>query len=127
MLIRKKKPKWQAGLLNGIGCKVEKGEAPLDAMVREFKEETGVDSTQCGWREFGRMSWDGFVVHCFTAKNLHAFLDAKTVEDEPIEKLQIHELHHLACVSNLHWLVAMASDENDGKPFFANVTYNSSI
>ncbi len=42
MLIRKEKPKWQAGCLNGIGGKVEDGECPAKAIEREFLEETGV-------------------------------------------------------------------------------------
>jgi 8-oxo-dGTP diphosphatase len=40
-LIRKNRPTWQAGRLNAIGGKVEAGEWPLDAMRREFREETG--------------------------------------------------------------------------------------
>ncbi len=40
-LIRKLKPEWQRGWLNGIGGKVEPGESPLSAMVREFEEEAG--------------------------------------------------------------------------------------
>jgi 8-oxo-dGTP diphosphatase len=40
-LIKKNKPDFQAGKLNGIGGKVESHEAPLEAMVREFREETG--------------------------------------------------------------------------------------
>lgn len=40
-LIRKNRPVWQAGRLNAVGGKVEPGEWPLDAMRREFREETG--------------------------------------------------------------------------------------
>ena len=40
-LIRKLKPEWQRGLLNGIGGKMEPGESLHSAMVREFEEETG--------------------------------------------------------------------------------------
>lgn len=41
LLIRKTKPKWQAGRLNAIGGKVEPWETPDQAMDREFAEETG--------------------------------------------------------------------------------------
>lgn len=40
LLIWKNRPAWQAGKLNGIGGKIEDGEQPLDAMKREFVEET---------------------------------------------------------------------------------------
>jgi 8-oxo-dGTP diphosphatase len=49
-LIRKKRPTWQAGKLNGIGGKVNIGESPIQAIVREFKEECGVVTTESDWR-----------------------------------------------------------------------------
>jgi len=42
VLIRKNRPAWQAGKLNGVGGKIEAGETPLDAIRREFAEETGL-------------------------------------------------------------------------------------
>lgn len=41
VLIRKNRPQWQAGKLNGVGGHVEPWELPLGAMVREFREESG--------------------------------------------------------------------------------------
>lgn len=43
LLISKKRPAWQAGMLNGIGGKIEPGENPLQAMIRECKEECNLD------------------------------------------------------------------------------------
>ena len=43
VLIKKNRPDWQKGLLNGVGGKIESGEDPITAMIREFKEETGVE------------------------------------------------------------------------------------
>jgi 8-oxo-dGTP pyrophosphatase MutT (NUDIX family) len=40
LLVWKNRPAWQNGKLNGIGGKIEAGETPLQAMEREFKEET---------------------------------------------------------------------------------------
>ena len=42
VLIKKNRPDWQKGLLNGVGGKIESGEDPITAMIREFKEETGI-------------------------------------------------------------------------------------
>lgn len=41
LLIMKNRPAWQAGKLNGVGGKIEAGETPIQAMEREFAEETG--------------------------------------------------------------------------------------
>lgn len=79
LMIRKSKPVWQAGLLNGVGGKVDQQvakvppraielcavltgkpesefqketrlETPLEAMVREFEEETGIVTNPDEWR-----------------------------------------------------------------------------
>jgi len=42
LLMRKARPAWQAGLLNGIGGKVESGETDVAAMRRECHEEAGI-------------------------------------------------------------------------------------
>ena len=42
VLIKKLRPTWQVGLLNGVGGRVREGEPPMQAMIREFEEETGV-------------------------------------------------------------------------------------
>jgi 8-oxo-dGTP diphosphatase len=44
-LIQKKRPKWQEGKFNGIGGHVEETETPFEAMVREFREEAGLNVT----------------------------------------------------------------------------------
>ena len=48
-LIQKNRPGWQAGKLNGVGGHIEPGEFPIDAMVREFCEETGVKTEVSTW------------------------------------------------------------------------------
>lgn len=42
LLIRKNRPQWQAGKMNGVGGKVEPGETPQGAAPRELFEETGL-------------------------------------------------------------------------------------
>ncbi len=78
LLVMKDRPNWQKGRLNLVGGKVEKGESPLLAAVRELKEETGLDpypgdwAVQAHWhalscREMGRIvdDVDDAVVYCF--------------------------------------------------------------
>ncbi len=55
MLIKKNRPTSQAGLLNGVGGKVEgplEDKEPVLAMVREAKEESGFDSESSSWHLF---------------------------------------------------------------------------
>jgi 8-oxo-dGTP diphosphatase len=42
LLIRKRRPLWQEGKLNGIGGRIEEGETPEGAMRRECVEEVGI-------------------------------------------------------------------------------------
>ena len=57
-LIRKNRPSWQAGKLNGIGGKVEPGESALQALEREFAEETGVTLAAHKWQQIAQAQDD---------------------------------------------------------------------
>lgn len=67
VLLRKARPAWQAGRLNGVGGKIEAGESPRDAMVREFREETGLATPGDAWRHFATLDGGDHRVWCFTA------------------------------------------------------------
>ncbi len=66
-LIKKNRPEWQAGTWNGVGGHVEPGENPNDAMVREFREETGVLIDN--WSLFALKTGKGFQVVCYASIN----------------------------------------------------------
>ena len=51
-LIEKTHPAEQRGKMNGVGGRIEPGESPVGAMVREFLEETGVATTREDWHQF---------------------------------------------------------------------------
>lgn len=111
-LIRKKSPEWQKGKLNGIGSKVEPGEAFWEAMRREFKEEAGVDTLK--WMPFCSIdgeSQNGFpwrIVFFYTILNKEQFNHIRSMEEERIEKYAIDEIPLNECVDNLRWLIPMA-------------------
>jgi 8-oxo-dGTP diphosphatase len=108
-LIEKRQPAWQAGRMNGIGGKVEPGETPLDAMVREFEEEAGVRTLPDDWHHFVTLSGSDFVIYFY-----RAFSDnidnVRTVEAEIVS---IHSIDALpdTVLHNLRWLIPMALDE----------------
>jgi 8-oxo-dGTP pyrophosphatase MutT (NUDIX family) len=87
LLIRKNRPDWQVGKLNGVGGKIEQDETPNDAMVRECYEECGL--LLDNWVLFDTYTDDkDYLVYFFTAivPNLDG---AYSCTDELVE---IHEL-----------------------------------
>lgn len=106
-LIRKNKPQWQAGKLNGIGGKVELWESIEEAAPREFLEETGVDIPQKQWRHFLTFSGVGYAVNTFVAFDDKIF-DCKTMEAEKIEVVEIQNINFNECVDNLKWIIPLS-------------------
>lgn len=105
LLIRKNRPTWQAGKLNGIGGRVEDGETPGEAMRREFLEETGVDHGE--WQRFCTLRDDrGWLVHFYAASG--DVLKAKSLTDEKLICCGLPALHQAEVLPNLRWLIPMA-------------------
>lgn len=124
VLIRKEKPQWQAGLLNGVGGKIDAPESALTAMIREFREETGVDTNASGWEQFCEMSGEDFAVYCFKAFYSDAWARVESTTSEKVGRFHPDNLTKHDCVSNLHWLIELAIDNNYGKPMYATVRYS---
>jgi len=133
VLIRKQKPAWQLGALNGVGGKVKGGECELNAMIREFEEEAGVHYED--WRKFAVITDNvNFSVSFYTAADCKAFKDAKTVETETIVKSNIRGRGDIgfcidgSCIYNLNWLIPLALDEKiDGCVEFVHLPNGPSI
>lgn len=125
-LIRKSKPEWQAGKLNGIGGKVDLGEDAPAAMVREFLEESGVETTPHQWRHFLELNGgEKFQVDCFVTSG--DLLALKSTEEEQIEISFTAALHPLRqdVVENLPWIVGLAIDHlSDRRPNFVIANYH---
>lgn len=109
MLIRKARPEWQAGRFNGIGGKVEDGEFPVNAMVREFREETGVDTVTHNWRMFANVvNKDGSIVHFFVG-HMTGVPAITACEEEPVSLFSIRDLP-ANVINNIRWLIPLALD-----------------
>lgn len=110
LLIRKARPTWMAGRLNGVGGKIEPGEAPMQAMVREFREETGLDTTPAYWTAFARIEAPTYRVHCYWARTSRIH-DAESLTDEVVQAHPV-DLASLgaSAVRNLPSLVTVALD-----------------
>lgn len=114
--IKKNRPAWQAGKLNGIGGKVEPQESPNNAINREFKEETGYDKP-LNWRPLVKMTYPGqAVIWFYTARVESQTLEALyTATDEPVE---VHSIEYVSdyphnFIRNLHWIVPLALHEEE--------------
>ncbi len=107
--IRKNRPKWQAGMLNGIGGKIEENETPFEAMIRECKEESTVSINE--WKNFAKFTGDWGEVECFRAFH-ESLIQLKCPESEEIEVHNVSDLHNQHLSPNLHFLILMALDDN---------------
>lgn len=102
LLIKKNRPEWQKGRLNGVGGKIEKNESPEEAMRREFLEEAGVDVRT--WQEVLILGGIGWRVHFFRAFDTYAFNHTESKTDEAIFKAMTSGLPTYV-IPNLHWII----------------------
>ena len=113
LLIRKRRPAWQAGKLNGIGGKIEPGESPAEAMRRECREEAGLDIPD--WQEVltltgaddagSGVAWRGHFFRAFGDVDA-----ARTMTDEQLELHAVAELPR-DTIPNLHWMIPLMLDD----------------
>ena len=124
-LIKKGKPDWQKGKLNGIGGKIEEGEFAYEAMTREFKEETGVETDYDQWRHFLTMNGSGWQVMFFCA--VGDLEELETQEEEPVVVIEVSSVtadRTEDMIENLPWLIPLAIDSMaDGRPTFSTIQY----
>lgn len=110
--IRKRRPEWQRGKLNGIGGHVEEGESFEAAMVREFEEEAGVLIRSERWAHFctlhgpAQVDADDFEVRFFVASLEDEDEVPLTCTDEEVAWFPVDSLIKHG-VPNLRWLLPM--------------------
>lgn len=59
LLLNRNKSPWM-GSWNGVGGKLQEGETPLECILREIKEETGIDVEPSKIQEKGFLTWEQF-------------------------------------------------------------------
>lgn len=90
VLLRKNRPDFLAGKLNGVGGHIEGGESHRSAMEREFKEETGVRIIP-HWELLGEKVFKDCKMYVWTNRwNLSAI---KTMTDETVVICNVNELY----------------------------------
>lgn len=106
LLFEKLRPAWQAGLLNGVGSKVEPGESIHQAMYREAWEEADVRVD--GWTHFVTLLYPLAEIAFFTARGDEEFRWARAMTDEPLVRMFVRDVGLAGIVTNLAFLVPMA-------------------
>lgn len=95
LLIRKNRPEFLKGKLNGIGGKIEEGESELEAIKREVEEESGLVIEESTFKPLGLIQnshneeEDQFVVNVFFAKG--NVFEAQTLTDEEVSVFNTKE------------------------------------
>ena len=108
LLIRKRRPAWQAGKLNGVGGKIEPSDAsPLAAMTREFREEAALEITD--WQEILTLTAPEWHTHFY-----RAFGDVRAARALTDEQLEVHLTRNLPVdtIPNLRWMIPLMLDED---------------
>jgi len=115
LLVCKETPEWQHGLWNGVGGKADDHETPVHAMVREFREEVGVETKQEEWRHFATEMGRDYVVHFYWSRiDWRGRVHSIPIYNDAGEHLMFHDvgtrLSGIPVVGNLHWLIPLALD-----------------
>ncbi len=109
VLIQKNKPEWQKGLLNGVGGRMEEKETPIQAMIREFKEETGLHRPN--WKIFCELYTEDKSAHVTFFYSFSVYpIHPKSMTDEKVILFPIKNIHRVPCIPNLNWLLYMCLD-----------------
>lgn len=113
LLIKKTKPAWMNGLLNGIGGKIEKSETASAAMRREAQEEAGLNLL---WKPVFLLMAANKArgVPDATIYVFAAICDITMAVELTEEQLEIHSVNDLPAnvVSNLPWIIPVCLHGN---------------
>lgn len=127
LLIKKTKPDWQAGQLNGIDGKIESYDKnPHQSMTREFLEECNLETKATDWKHFATINSDYFELECFAGFFNIDFLEnyQTTTEEVILSDIQyLFDTQFSQCISNLKWLISICLD-NDFNRIFINSKYD---
>jgi 8-oxo-dGTP diphosphatase len=119
VLIKKTKPAWQAGKYNGVGGKTETGEAYMDAMAREFREETNVEWG--AWTYFCMMTGEDWKCACYYTFETYVLQNVQTATDEEVYTFSVQSLPET--ISNVPWLITAARNHNNDGGFTLEAKY----
>ena len=114
--LRKNKPEWQKGKLNGVGGKVEATDLGYPAaMSREFAEETGVEVPATNWKPVCNLHFEDAFVAVFACVGPIDLTNTTTEEEVYVLRAKGNDLPYNA-LPNLRWLVPMSKNALGATP-----------
>ncbi len=117
-LIRKIKPAWQKGKLNGVGGHVEDNENFRMCMQREFFEEAGILTVEDSWKLIAELNGPDWTMGVFASKFPEG-RELPTFKHSP-EQVAWYFTHSISSradvIPNLHWLIPLCLDESVDHP-----------
>lgn len=125
-MIRKNRPDWQAGLLNGVGGRIELFESSIEAMKREFREETGVCTIAESWEHVCTLRFPYAEIEFFAAKSTYFFSRAETKTDEEIVKVPLIHFCSYNHVENIPHLINLSIQRLSDRIGVASVSWQQS-
>ena len=125
LLVQKLKPEWQKGLWNGIGGKIEPGELPREAIIREFDEElkgTFISGSN-NWKHMITLVCSTGVVFFYRYPDLLLTVtDDHPKTNDVDENLVWHPIDNLPkeVMVNLKWIVPFCYHQKLEAPIFVH-------
>lgn len=115
VLIKKNRPEWQKGKLNGVGGHARDGETFEAAMVREFLEETGVKTNipQWSFKLLIKNFKVGYELAVLFAVSNSAWNVDKITDEEPFccSMEILNPIYRGEIIPNLSWIIPFCLDE----------------
>jgi 8-oxo-dGTP diphosphatase len=112
VLMRRTRPAWQAGRVNGLGGRIKDGESAREAARREVREESGVDVAE--WIEV--LVWEDVEYRMHVVRAMSELArGARTMEDQEVFLADVDALP-ANVIDNLRWLVPLALDREVEMP-----------
>jgi 8-oxo-dGTP pyrophosphatase MutT (NUDIX family) len=121
VLIKKNRPEWQAGLYNGVGGHIEDFDGtPYDAMVREFKEEAGVEVEN--WQHFLTLQGHSAKIYFYAANDEGGLSKVVTKTDEDVYAVRFRDIDDgfFETVPNLKWIIPLMRQRDKYKQATVN-------
>lgn len=107
VLILKDHPAFQANKFNGIGGEKFDDETRVQAMCREFFEETGVHTLPADWDFYAQINHKDYIIYCFAMFD-DIIKSCSTVTEEIVVIKNTSLIEHLPLVTKTKELLRLA-------------------